>query len=317
MRRILSIFILIFASSALAGNDIQNYQRIFLPIYTTDGKPMVAIRVFKMNKIPSFLIVDPYLLTTQTIPITALYPKQLFRHTKKKPFYHWKLASTPYYQLLIKNTSPPYPLENQGITHAKKSISKGNILTIDLCPSSHFFEVDFFKQLVVKAEKTNKAVPVTIAISGLWLLGHPEEFKWLQSVEKEKKLDITWANHSFSHLYYKDLSYSENFMRDKSTNVDTEILLTEQYLLEAGELPSVFFRFPGLVANHSLIKKIRTYGLIPLGTDAWIADLQARHQQITPGGVILVHGNNNEQAGIRLIKPLLKNMTLLDIKNSL
>ena len=179
------------------------------------------------------------------------------------------------------------------------------------------FEAGLFYKLVQLSEETNKPIPITIAISGMWLIKHPEEFQWLIAKEKEKKLAITWANHSFSHVYYKDLPYSENFMLTPGTNIDTEILLTEKYLLEAGELPSVFFRFPGLVSNKSLMKQLKQYGLIPLGTDAWLANLQKNHQEISPGGIILVHGNSNEHKGIILLLPLLKKITFLDITQAI
>ena len=40
---------------------------------------------------------------------------------------------------------------------------------------------------------------------------------------------------------------------------------------------------------------------VPLGADAWLA----KHQEITPGGIILVHGNGNEPAGIVSIYSLI------------
>ena len=71
------------------------------------------------------------------------------------------------------------------------------------------------------------------------------------------------------------------------------------------------------MSNKSLVKQIKHYGLIPLGTDAWIADLQKRHQNITPGSIILVHGNSNEHLGIILLMSVLEQLMLVDIKKSL
>ena len=88
-------------------------------------------------------------------------------------------------------------------------------------------------------------------------------------------------------------------MLNKRTNLKKEILGLEKLLIEKGETPSIFFRFPGLVSNPSLMRALReTYFLIPLGADAWIA----KNQTITEGSLILVHGNKNEPLGIKLLE---------------
>lgn len=313
MRKYLCIVLLsLFASTIFAKNIIHGYAPIFLPVYTTEGNLMLAIRTFQMNDVPSFLLVDPTSLDTKVLPIAQVRPRNSLQQKKPGYFTYWSVASTRYYQLLNKNTAAPYPLENQGVTHADSSV-KENILTIDLCPSSKPFEAAFFNKLVRLAETSHKPTPITISISGMWLIEHPEEFRWLVSKEKEKKLEITWANHSFSHVYYSDIPISENFLLSPNTNIKTEVLLTEKYLLEEGEMPSVFFRFPGLVSDESLVKKIKQYGLIPLGADAWIA----KHQKITPGGIILVHGNSNEHDGIVTLSPLLKTLHFISIKTAI
>lgn len=272
---------------------------------------MLAIRVFKMNGVPSFLTVDVDSLKTQVIPIAELKARNTLSNNEPGYFTFGHISSTRYYQLLNKNTAAPYRMHNQGVKHARK----GHVLTVDLCPSNKPFEAEFFAKLVHLSEKTGKPTPITIAITGMWLIKHADEFQWLLTQEKEHKLEITWANHSFSHVYYHDLPFSENFLRTPMTEIEGEILLTEQYLLEAGEIPSVFFRFPGLVSSKSLVKTIKKYGLIPLGTDAWMANLTERHEQITPGGIILVHGNGNEHQGIVVLFPLLDELNLLDIRD--
>ncbi|MGC1854564.1 MAG: hypothetical protein WA659_04240 [Candidatus Aquirickettsiella sp.] len=66
-------------------------------------------------------------------------------------------------------------------------------------------------------------------------------------MQRENKLDITWINHSFSHVYFEDLSPSENFLLFSQINLENKILTTELLLLKHKQLPSVFVRFPGLV----------------------------------------------------------------------
>ncbi len=268
-RAICFVFLAILCSTNMfAMNQVDHYQRIFLPVYQKDGRLMIAIRVFKMNTIPSFLVVNPANLQTNVAAIHDFLPRG--QAEKDKPGYstHWLVTSTPYYQILNRSTAAPYPLENQGLTHTE-NLPPTQVLTIDLCPSSNPFEQAFFQQLVDLSVKTGKPTPVTLAISGIWLIDHPNEFNWLVKMNRELKLSITWANHTFSHLFYKDQPYSENFLLDPITNLDVELLLTEQYLLEFGETPSVFFRFPGLVSDEHLVKTIKLYGLIPLGADAW------------------------------------------------
>jgi peptidoglycan/xylan/chitin deacetylase (PgdA/CDA1 family) len=316
MRKYLCLLLALLACQSFAKNVISDYQRIFLPVYTTKGDLMLAIRVLKINATPSFLVVNPDSLETKLLPITALQTRNARQKKKAGYFTQWGVASTRYYQLLNKNTAPPYLEVNQGITHAD-TIENGNVLTIDLCPSSKPFEKEFFNKLARLSETNKKPTPITIAISGMWLIEHSDEFQWLLKQEKEKKLAITWANHSFSHTYYSDLPYSENFLLTSTTNIETEVLLTEKYLLEEGELPSVFFRFPGLISNKKLIKQIKQYGLIPLGTDAWMANLEKNHQTITPGGIILVHGNSNEHKGILSILPLLTKLNFVNIKEAI
>jgi hypothetical protein len=267
-----------------------------------------------MNGIPSFLTVNPTNLDTKIEAIANLRTRRpLSKNRKPGYFTFWNIASTPYYQLLNKYTAAPYLTENQGLTHID-SLEDGNILTVDLCPSIKPFETEFFNTLVERSKQLKKPIPLVIAVSGMWLIGHPNEFQWLLNQQKQHSLEITWANHSFSHLYYNDLPYSRNFLLTPETNVDLEILQTEKYLLESDQVPSVFFRFPGLISNQMLVEKLKTFGLIPLGTDAWIANLERNHQKIIPGGIILVHGNSNEHKGIIRLTPLLDKLNIMSIK---
>ena len=292
-------------------NQVMDYQRIFLSVYQKDGHFMMAIRVFKMNSVPSFLVVDPETLTTHVAPIRDFLLQNPEEKTKNSYATYWNIESTHYYQLLNRATSAPYPLENQGITHLQES--HANLLTIDLCPSSNPFEQALFQQLVDLSVSTGKPIPITIALSGLWLIDHPKAFNWLIKMQKERKLSITWANHTFSHSFYRDLPYSHNFLLIPTTNLSVEILLTEQYLLEAGETPSIFFRFPGLVSDEKLVNLIKSYGLIPLGADAWLA----KKQPIKAGSIILVHGNGNEHEGIIELLPWLNQLTWVEITQAL
>ena len=310
MRQFILFTLLCISTSLYSKNvTISDYQRTYIPVYTKDGTLSIAIRVFQRNNVPSFLIVNTKNLKTTVTPITDILLSDGQDNNRLGDYAQWQIASTNYYQLLQKYTSEPYTMENYGITHAKSGV-KANLLTIDMCQSSVFFEKDFFDQLAGLANK--KPIPIAISITGMWLLMHEKEFEYLLSLQQDNKLKITWVNHSFSHPYYDDLPYSKNFLLSDMTNEEGEILLTEKYLLEANQVPSVFFRFPGLMSNQKLIMKIKQFGLIPLGADAWVT----KHQPITPGGIILVHGNGNEHEGITELTPKLKQLELVDINEN-
>lgn len=301
---VISLLMLFSTATAFSANTqkITDYHQTFFPCYNEKGDLRIAIRMYYVNKTPYYLVVNPFTFATEAASAAHFKPRKIVSNVPGY-FTMKELLETPYMKALVKYTSPPYILQNQGIIHAEKPID-AVFLTADMCPSVKPFEKDFFKTLVAMSEKTQKPIPIALPITGLWIIGHPNEFKWLVKQVERQKLKITWVNHSFSHVYYADLPYDENFLLVPNVNTTHEILATEKLLLEKGQLPSVYFRFPGLVSNETLILKLRHFGLIPIGTDAWIA----KDQDPKPGSIILVHGNSNEPEGIQKVMPLLQNI---------
>lgn len=212
-----------------------------------------------------------------------------------------ELEHTPYMRAVKKYTSAfVHPLENDGLTHAEYN-TDARFLTIDMCPSVRPFERKFFQILATK-----KTIPIALSITGLWMIDHPDEFNWLLQQEENNTLQITWINHSFSHLYSRDRALQNNFLLTGQTSFSDEILETEKLLLQYGQLPSVFFRFPGLVSNKQLIDSLRQFGLISVGANAWLA----KGQPAKSGSIIIVHGNGNEPKGIEKVMPLLEEDSL-------
>lgn len=285
-----------------ASLDITNYQPTFIPCFTKTGDLRIAIRNYNCNLESYYVAVDPYTLVTECAPVTNYSHRKVM---DGQPGYYTRkeIDSTPYMTALTHFTSPPYPLQNYGLTHAVQPIN-GAFLTIDMCPSVKPFEAAFFEKLTTYS--LNEATPISICMTGLWMLDHAEEFDWLTQQEKNGKLKITWVNHSFSHVYYADLNSEEdlkrNFLLAPNTNQEHELLSTEQLLIKNGQTPSVFFRAPGLVTDESLVRKLNKFGLIPVGSNAWLA----KGEEPQNGSVILVHGNSNEHSGIEKAMALLE-----------
>ncbi|MDP1614564.1 MAG: hypothetical protein Q8L68_02085 [Methylococcales bacterium] len=276
-------FFLFFMHDLVFSMEISDYQRISKQVITQDGKKYIAIRSFKMNKIPTLLIVNVDTLKTNVVDARYVVPTQSN-----------DLGDSTYTAALDQ-----YTHSSEGFQHAKTGVM-GTMLTIDLCPASGHFEKQFFERLA--ALSTSRPIPVAISISGLWLKKHRQAFQYLVSLQQEKKLEITWVNHTYSHPYDHTLPDTHNFLLLKHVNVDQEILQTEQLLLAANQMPSIFLRFPGLVSSPKLMQRLYYFGLIPLDSNAWLA----KDQPIKPGAIVLVHGNGNEPLGIHLLTPQLK-----------
>ncbi len=291
---LVGILLLIISVTCFATPSIiSNYQPIFVPCQN-QNQLYIAIRSYNIESNSYFLLVDPNTLATKTIASSACSQTDVSMDSQA-------IQNTPYLKALNRFSAPPYKLTNYGITHAEHPVN-GIFLTGDLCPSLKPFEEKFFQTLVDEANKNNKPTPIALAVTGIWIINHPMEFKWLVEQEKANKLQIIWINHSYHHVYHANLPAEKNFLLIPNTDFTHEVLNTEKLLLEEGETPSVFFRFPGLVSDKQLIQQLRQFGLIPIGSDAWLA----KGQKATSGSIVLVHGNSNEPAGIKLIMPILE-----------
>jgi hypothetical protein len=152
---------------------------------------------------------------------------------------------------------------------------------------------------------------------------HPEDLAWLAGLDRSGRLSITWVNHSFNHrVGGKAPPLARSFLLAPGTDLDHEILDTEVALIEQGLTPSVFFRFPGLVSSARLVEAVVAKGLLPLGSDAWLA----KGETPRAGSIVLVHANGNEPLGVRRFLKLLRSeraavrehrWLLLDLRESL
>ena len=147
----------------------------------------------------------------------------------------------------------------------------GVVLTADLCPSNLPVDKNFFKSYWTICKIFKRPVPIALCVSGLWLEKHIEDVKWIKNLEAKSLLSITWINHSYYHRFLKDIQLQNNFLLLSDTNIDIEVLSTEKKMLQSGIIPSVFFPFSRACVSRGLFLKITGYGLIPVGSNAWLA----------------------------------------------
>lgn len=288
----LALMLVLLSSAAYPQQRpvITHYRPTFIAGQDVQGQLRVAIRSYQRDGVDYVLVVDPYTLATTVLPSSAFH-----RQAVVNP----QLQNTPYLQALTHYAAPPYPLQNDGLTHAARAVD-GWFLTVDMCPSRKPFETTLFQQLVTWANTNQQPFPLALSVSGKWIMTHARDFNWILAQQRAHKLRITWVDHSYTHAYDPKLPLQKNFLLQPGASED-EVLRLEQLLLTYDQTPSVFFRFPGLVSNKNWMLRLHALGLIAVGSDAWLA----KDQQPKPGSVVLVHGNSNEPQGVKKLLPLL------------
>lgn len=281
---ILAFILVVCGHSVVMAMTITGYEAVFLSYRAADSQVRLAIRSFKRDGRPAYLVLDPYGFETAVVD----GPLDLKNPPERKD---WE--ATPFIKALYRHTAPNDGIANQGLTSAE-SVRKGVFVTADMCPSTRPFEKEFFERTAALGT-IGRPAPVAVMITGLWIERHEEEFRWLIGQQKNGSLDITWVNHSYTHPYKEDLPIDKNFLLMSGVNFEAEILSTEVLLLQNGLLPSPFFRYPGLISSPDLQKRLAVLTLIPVGANAWLAKGEAA----VPGSIILVHGNGNEPVGIK------------------
>jgi hypothetical protein len=293
----MSSLVLLFSSQAWSYH-VEKYSVMFAACAIPgDSSPSMVLRSFTGGGTRFFLIVNLQTLATRIVGADSLRCDTL----RLKAIRH-SFANLPYVLALGSAEQRSTLVQDAGIVHGRPG-QKGIILTADLCPSSLPLDRNFFNELIEKFLPEENPIPIALAVSGNWMYDHPEDLRWLIGCADSGKLNITWINHSYNHRWYDSLPLDKNFLESKGTNLDLEVLKTERKMIENRMTPSVFFRFPGLVSDSLLFRKITAYGLIPVGTDAWLA----KNQSPKSGSIVLVHANGNEPYGIRRFFGLLRN----------
>lgn len=251
-----------------------------------------------------FLLVNPQTLETK-IDEPDFYQVKPMTIDEVRTFF----KTTPYIKALQKAEKQSVNIQNAGIESGMPK-QTGITLTADLCPSHKPLDKIIFTSIIEQFKKVEHPVPVALSVTGVWMRQHPQDLDWLKKMQANNEIYVTWINHSFNHRVSTKLPLKDNFLLETGTNINYEVLETEIAMLKNGLLPSVFFRFPGLVSDQKLVFEITDFGLIPIGTDAWLA----KGQQPQAGSIVLIHGNGNEPVGVNDFIKLLKSQTQLIAK---
>ena len=250
------------------------------------GRVVHASRAMRLDGAERYLVTDVEAVSTRLVTPAALDCQDLEAVRR--------FEASRFGRALFGATAAPFPTRNDGVRRAELPV-QGLFLTADLCPAPRSkFAGRLFAAVVELAEANGGPVPMGVAITDAWLRNHQAQFEELVALQQAGKLALTWVNHSESHPFTAGLPDSENFLLTPGLDPSREIEAVEIALLERGQVPSPFFRFPGLVSDRRWVDILLAYSLIPLGSDAWIA----YGQEPTAGSVILVHGNGNEPQGV-------------------
>ncbi|MEZ0541816.1 polysaccharide deacetylase family protein [Fibrella arboris] len=298
-----SVLVPVTSSSVAQSVNYQVYYGL-----TSRPEVQMVLRQWRQEGQVRYLLADPQTLKTSvaTLPVAAVRPLSW-------PALLQAVDHTPYGRAMRLEQQRDGALQDAGLERADTT-ERGFSLTVDLCPSTKPLTRSVFDALIQAFEPSEKPIPVTITITGLWMASHQADLTYLKTLVARGDLAITWVNHSYHHRFDPRRPLPVNFLLEPNTNIRDEVLLNEQAMLKNGLTPSAFFRFPGLISDKLVFDEVLSFGLLPIGSDAWLA----KKQTPRPGSLVLIHANGNEPLGIsdfiRLIRQnatAIKNRTWL------
>ncbi|WP_374949521.1 polysaccharide deacetylase [Mucilaginibacter sp.] len=275
--------------------DISSYQ-VYFGSAKRFGQIWMVLRKFSNHGRRYLLLVNPKTLESRTDDADGYTVNAMTMPAARKYF-----GGSVYIKALGEAEAQSVSLQDAGIEHGIPK-ETGISLTADLCPSHRPLDRQIFTDIIAGFKKVETPVPIALSVSGLWMRHHLQDIAWLKQLQAGHEINITWINHSFNHRVSTKSPLKTNFLLEPGTDINYEVLETEKAMLANGLLPSVFFRFPGLVSDQQLVYKITNFGLIPIGTDAWLAKGQQPHS----GSIVLIHGNGNEPVGVKDFVELLR-----------
>lgn len=276
------------ANAQKAYASIKDY-KVFYGVIVRNQQNLFVTRRFENAGKRYYLLINPQTLETEIIK-SKVYDVEPMSYDRALDFF----KNTPYIRAIKKAEEQSVGLQNAGVTKGATQ-ENGITLTTDLCPSHRPLDRIAFTETIKAFEKVETPVPVAISVSGLWMNHHSADLEWLKQMQANHQLSINWINHSYNHRFGPKLPLKRNFLLESGTDINFEVLETEKAILKNGLVPSVFFRFPGLVSSRELVFKITGLALIPIGSDAWLA----KGQKPINGSIVLIHANGNEPVGVK------------------
>jgi hypothetical protein len=297
-RYLFTSILLLLYGCAMAQSSypaIKNY-KVFYGWAKHYPQDWIILRQFENAGKSYLLLVNPQSLETKVNDAGFYQVKPMTLARVRNQF-----KKTPYEKALSKAESQSVMVQDAGI---ERGVPKetGISLTADLCPSHRLLDRRIFTDMFSAFQQVERPVPIALSVTGIWMNRHEADLAWLKQMQQKGEIYITWINHSYNHRVSKSLPLKQNFLLEAGTDIKYEVLETEKDMLKNGLLPSAFFRFPGLVSDQALVTQITNYGLIPIGTDAWLA----KGQQPQAGSIVLIHGNGNEPVGVEYFIRLLR-----------
>jgi len=277
---------------------IENY-KVYYGVAKHFPQEWMILRQFDNYGKNYLLLVNPQTMETR-VDESSFYQVTPMSMVQARAFF----VNTPYQRAMAKAEKQSVMIQDAGIENGMPK-ETGISLTADLCPSHRPLDRRIFTDIIAEFKKVETPVPIALSITGIWMRDHLEDLEWLKKLQADHEINITWINHSFNHRVSLKEPLKENFLLEPGTDINYEVLETEKAMLKNGLLPSTFFRFPGLVSDQTLVNRITDFGLIPIGTDAWLA----KGQQAENGSIVLIHGNGNEPVGVNDFIKLLQSKT--------
>ncbi|MDR0263016.1 MAG: polysaccharide deacetylase [Sphingobacterium sp.] len=275
----------LFSFGQVSFNNLEKYKTEWVILRDNDLS-LVGIRSFTSNAIKYYLAVDPTTLQTRVVGDRSVQVVSKDAAQVAKSL-HGSVYESSF--SLVRKTENN--LQDAGLNFRLPK-EAGINLTIDLCPSHKPLDKVIFEDLILAFKGVDSSLPLAVSVSGKWMLNHAADLEWLKSLDA-KGVKITWINHTYDHIF-NNSPLTSNFLLSKNTDLRYEVLENEKLMLRNGLIPSVFFRCPGLVSDRSIIERLLSYGLIAVGSDAWLA----KGQQAKNGSIVLIHGNGNEELGV-------------------
>ena len=283
----LSLWVATSARAQTAYKNITDY-KVYYGWAKHFPQDWMILRQFENDGKNYFMLVNPQTLETK-IDVASFYEVKPMTLDEAKTFF----KNTPYEKAIAKAESESIAVQDAGIENGLPQ-QTGISLTADLCPSHRPLDRRIFTDIFHEFQKVERPAPIALSVTGVWMRQHPDDLAWLKQMQANREIYITWINHSFNHRVSAKLPLKENFLLEHGTDIYFEVTETEKAMLKNGLLPSIFFRFPGLVSDQQLVFTITNFGLIPIGTDAWLAKGQIPQN----GSIVLIHGNGNEPVGV-------------------